>query len=306
MEQPLVSVIIPTFSRSDNIVRAINSVLAQTYKNIEIIVVDDNGIGTHHQLETEKELKAYITQGKITYLTHEVNKNGSAARNTGFRSCHGDYVNFLDDDDYFKPDNIEKKVAALQNTPATVGGSFSPVCHVYHSKSGVNKEIQNVYTKEDNVLADFLLGKALFNTSGILFKKEAITTLGGFDESFIRHQDFELLIRFYNDYTLKLASSQPLYYMLANSSGAHSKVIKDRLAFESDFLNKFKKELSANNCFDSVSHFLYWQCAYDYLSNKDYKMFCKSVICSQKHGVFSVVELKILIKTFIKNVLNYK
>lgn len=299
----LVSVIIPTYARPDNIIRAIDSVLAQTYKYIEIIVVDDNGEGTPYQLETEKVLADYITQRKISYLKHEVNKNGSAARNTGFRASRGEYVNFLDDDDYFKSENIDKKVRALLNTSENVGGSFSPVCHVGHAKNGDIREYPHIYKKEGNVLEDFLIGKALFNTSGILFKRSAIAALDGFDESYRRHQDFELLIRFFNNYTLKLASDQPLYYMSADSSGAHGKVIKDRLTFECDFLHNFKKELSEQGCYHSVSHFFYWQCACDYLGQKSYKMFWKSLKFSHRHEHFSLQELRILMIIYVKKAL---
>ena len=106
-QNPIVSVIITTFARPDNLIRAIKSVLNQTYKPIEIIVVDDNGKGTPSQQETEKILREYICSGAIQYITHDMNKNGSAARNTGFRASMGEYVNFLDDDDEFAPTKIE-------------------------------------------------------------------------------------------------------------------------------------------------------------------------------------------------------
>ena len=80
-ENPLVSVVIPTYKRSETLTRAIDSVLEQTYPSIEIIVVDDNGEGTEMQLETEKALENYIISGEIVYIKHEVNRNGSAARN---------------------------------------------------------------------------------------------------------------------------------------------------------------------------------------------------------------------------------
>ena len=80
-----VSVIIPTYKRSKYLIRAINSILNQTYKNVEIIVVDDNGKNTPDQIETEKELQKYINNKHIIYSVHEKNKNGAAARNTGVK-----------------------------------------------------------------------------------------------------------------------------------------------------------------------------------------------------------------------------
>ena len=96
-----VSVIIPTYKGSDNLIRAIKSVLNQTYKNIEIIVVDDNDENSIFRKENEERLKSFIDDNKIIYLKHKCNKNGAAARNTGLRKSSGAYITFLDDDDYF-------------------------------------------------------------------------------------------------------------------------------------------------------------------------------------------------------------
>lgn len=109
----LVSVIIPTYKRSDYLLQTIESVLNQTYSSIEIIVVDDNGFGTVFQKETYNKLKSLIVSNKIIYIPHDTNKNGSAARNTGFKASKGEYINFLDDDDELMPDKIEKQVHIL-------------------------------------------------------------------------------------------------------------------------------------------------------------------------------------------------
>ena len=104
---PLVSVVIPTYGRSNLLGRAIDSVLNQTYGNIEIIVVDDNGIGNSHQRQTEELLQKYIERNEIIYIKHQKNSGGSVARNTGIRSSKGEYVALLDDDDEWFPDKLE-------------------------------------------------------------------------------------------------------------------------------------------------------------------------------------------------------
>ena len=78
--------------------------LNQTYDNIEVIVVDDNGQGTEHQLLTEKAMEKYADNPKVQYIPHKVNKNGSCARNTGIRASKGEFLGFLDDDDVFLPE----------------------------------------------------------------------------------------------------------------------------------------------------------------------------------------------------------
>lgn len=301
-ENPLVSVIIPTYKRSETLTRAIDSVLEQTYPSIEIIVVDDNGEGTEMQLETEKALENYIISGEIVYIKHEVNRNGSAARNTGFKKSHGIYVVFLDDDDYFKPENVSRKVEALQGTNEEIGGVFSTFSYLYVDRKGKTVEKPTHYYKEGNVLKDFLTGKAEFNTSGILFKKSAILSLNGFDESFRRHQDFELMIRFFRVFKLKLASTDPQYFLDLTSEGPHAKVISDRFKFEREFLEMFKEDLTIQNCYHAVSHYLYYSCCLYYLGVSDLRNFTVSFIYSLRSGLFSLNEIKGFIRVIVRKV----
>lgn len=106
----LVSVLIPTYKRSAYITRAIDSVLTQTYQNIEIVVVDDNIHGSDEAIQTQRVLEPYRRAGKIKYLQTPGQLGGGAARNFALKSLTGEYVAFLDDDDKFKPDKIEKQL----------------------------------------------------------------------------------------------------------------------------------------------------------------------------------------------------
>lgn len=92
--EALVSIIIPTFSRPQNLVRAVESCMKQTYGPIEVIVVDDNGEGTPYQQETEQILKEYVSNGTVVYLKHDVNRRGGAARNTGLKVFKGLTIRF--------------------------------------------------------------------------------------------------------------------------------------------------------------------------------------------------------------------
>ena len=117
----LVTVIIPTYKGSNTILRAVDSVLNQTYKDIQIIVVDDNGKDTKEQQITQSVLQEYIDQNKILYLVHEKNINGSAARNTGLKYSDGKYICFLDDDDIFLPEKTKNQVSIFENSPEEIG-----------------------------------------------------------------------------------------------------------------------------------------------------------------------------------------
>ncbi|SFG22516.1 glycosyltransferase family 2 protein [Streptococcus equinus] len=190
-----VSVIIPTYKRSAFLVRAIESVLNQTYKNIELIIVDDNDSGSIYRKENERKLDSYVKSNKVIYLKHETNKNGASARNTGLKIAKGDYITFLDDDDFYLKDRIELLVKKMEQN--------SNIDCVYSSMLKIkNNHVYNyrIATEEGNFLKEVLSQNSFFGTgSNMFFTRKAIIQVGLFDESFFRLQDLEYMTRFFEN-----------------------------------------------------------------------------------------------------------
>lgn len=108
----LVSVIITTYGRAGNLIfEAINSVRNQTYNNIEIIVVDDNGKGTDTQKSNEL---LFEKEEDIKYIANEKNSGAQVSRNVGIIEAEGEYIACLDDDDIWMPEKIEKQVRLME------------------------------------------------------------------------------------------------------------------------------------------------------------------------------------------------
>lgn len=184
---PLVSVVIPTYKRSEMLPRAIASVLNQTYKNIQVVVVDDNNPDTEWRAETSKLMEQYSNDKRILYICHEKNQNGSVARNTGMKSATGDIVCFLDDDDWFLPTKIELQVQYLLEHPEYRA--------VY---CGWNRDDDVVVpTKEGDLSFELLSGTNLIYTNVIMMWREDAIACGGWDETFKRHQEAAFMLRFF-------------------------------------------------------------------------------------------------------------
>lgn len=195
----LVSVIIPTYGGADYLERCIDSVLNQTYQSIEVIIVDDNGKGSENQLKTAEKIKKYVGESRVKYICHDVNKNGSAARNTGARNAKGKYIALLDDDDEFTANNIEVQIKELESLPDDYALTYC---------SGtifLNEEkIKDSFALESgSLLYEVLLHRVTIGSSRLMIKKEAWDLLGGFDESFRRHQDWEFTARVAAKYKVK-------------------------------------------------------------------------------------------------------
>ena len=199
VNNPLVSVIIPTYNRPDNLSRAIDSVLNQTYDNIEVIIVDDNNPNTEARVRTEEFMLQYEKNSHIKYIKHEKNKNASAARNTGARASCGEYVAFLDDDDEYTPMRIESMLKKLSDLPSDYVACYSRF--IYHMPDG--KEICSQETREGNLFREALMKEFPIGFgSNNLIKRVAYEAIGGFDESFKRNQDHEFLIRLLQRYKI--------------------------------------------------------------------------------------------------------
>lgn len=199
MEKVKVSVIIPTYKRSEDICRAVNSVLAQTIDSFEVIVVDDNGINTEAGKKTAEVMEIYKNDDRVIYLQHLVNKNGSAARNTGICKASGKYISFLDDDDVYMPDRLLKMYEKLETLDSTWGA-----CYTGYVKHQVNGEDQFSAEKaEGDVFVQTLMRSFYIGTgSNLFFRRSVIEDVGFFDESFKRNQDLEYLVRVLKKYRI--------------------------------------------------------------------------------------------------------
>ena len=113
-EYPLISVIVPTFERSELLPRALDSIVAQTWTNTEIIVVDDNIPDSIWQKKTREVLVPYLKNNNLIYMATAGEVGGGAARNLALKKCHGDYIAFLDDDDRYLPEKLEKQLHFMQ------------------------------------------------------------------------------------------------------------------------------------------------------------------------------------------------
>ena len=189
MTDPQVSVIITTYHNERFLPRAIDSVLSQTYPNIQLIVVDDNPPESPARAATEEVMAGYP---QAIYLRHTENRNGAAARNTGLRAATGKYTAFLDNDDFYTSGHIAACVEALRDAP----GHGSVITSVVKICGGV------CWDRIDPPAGDMrqaLLMKetALGTGSNLFLTTELIRKLQGFDDRFCRHQDVEFGLRYF-------------------------------------------------------------------------------------------------------------
>ena len=200
MMYPLVSVVIPTYGRSHLLTRAIDSVLNQTYTNLEIIVVDDNDSASEHRRNTEKVLQKYIEKNQIQYLKHEKNSGGSAARNTGILASKGEYVALLDDDDEWFSHKIEKQIEYFSKLDDNVGVIYCSYLLEEFNGCVEYRRTQRGDLTKDLLMLEFDPGAS----STLVFRKYVLTNIENFDESFARNQDLEILIRICRKYSIEV------------------------------------------------------------------------------------------------------
>ncbi len=188
-----VSVIVPTYERSELITRAIDSIFAQTWKDIEVIVIDDNIPDSMWQKKTRERLKKYNIYSNFVYLTTSGKIGGGAARNLGIRHATGEYITFLDDDDRFLPEKIEKQLAFMLEHGLDL--SYQDVKWVDSQENLVEYRKMD-FTKNfsrESLLKQHIL-HSICPTAIYMIKREKLSETEGFGE--VRSgQDFILMLR---------------------------------------------------------------------------------------------------------------
>lgn len=182
-----VSVIIPTYGRSELLARAIDSVLAQTHRPVEIVVVDDNPPDDPQRQATRERLAHYIAEGQIVYCPRSRNGGGARARNSGILHATGEYLAFLDDDDYYHPEKIARQLAFMRQ-----GGYDVSLCDMDILQGG-QISAESYYRARCDSLEDFMLAGVAY-TPMIMMRREAAIAVRGFFNT-PRYQDHIFIYR---------------------------------------------------------------------------------------------------------------
>lgn len=185
----LVSVILPTYNRAHTLSRAVNSVLNQTYKNFELIIIDDCST------DNTEEVVKNIHDERIVYIRQSSNKGAAAARNTGIKIAKGDYVAFQDSDDEWMSEKLEKQMKVFESDANDFSVVYTDMLRIssdetikyWSSPDLFCGKVINPLTNEYQVLN--------LGIQSVLIKKRCFDEIGLFDESFPRFIDLEFFIR---------------------------------------------------------------------------------------------------------------
>lgn len=270
----LVSVIVPTYKRNKNLKHTLNSLINQNHHSVEILVVDDNG--SHYSEYVKNVVNSCKGKHPVKYIGHEKNLNGAAARNTGILHAKGEYICFLDDDDIYLQGKIKKSIDVIKKTNnEKIGG-------VYCGFLGWNSKINNLerYKKGDLTfeLLSLNFTSHYLNTNTAFYKKSALTKINGFDESFQRHQDLELNIRFFEYFEMEVVK-EILVELNPIPSESNNKVYNEEMfQLKEKFLTRFKPIIDKFP--ENEKKIIYkknWEEALRFFENKSHFInYCKS------------------------------
>lgn len=253
--QGLVSVIIPTYRRSDMLDRAIKSVLNQTYDNIELLLVNDNIPNDEYSQALLDRVKIYETDDRFRLILQEKHINGAAARNAGIKEAKGEYIAFLDDDDWWEPEKLEIQVNALSSLSDEWGGVSCKYKFVDSSGNVIGKSSDYI---DGNIYIDILNLMTDVTTCSLLLRRTALDKAGYFDETLLRHQDFQLLVNFTLVYKLKLVKEYLLNIDVSDTQNRPDgdKLLEHKKRFFESISSVFS-QLSKNQqkCIRSMHYF---------------------------------------------------
>ena len=242
-KESLVSVIMPTYNHAKFIGKAIESVLNQTYKNFELIIIDN-----YSEDETGK-IAAPYKDDRISYLKFRNNGIIAASRNYGIKHSHGDYIAFLDSDDLWLPEKLEKQIEVFKNT--------KEVAMVYARYKTIKESIisSDIFPKDNryksgNIFKSLYLWNFIV-CSSVMVKKSVLNQIGLFDtnSALIAIEDTDLWLRIALKYKIKCTNdSSLLLYRIQRQGISYGYIQKLRRSLR--IKRRYKK---------TVPNYLFWK-----------------------------------------------
>ena len=210
-KNPTVSIIIATYNRAHYIGRAIQSVLNQTYQDFEVIIVNDASTD-----DTEEVVKSFNDE-RLRYIQLSKNSGGAPVpRNAGIRAARGEYIAFLDDDDEWLPEKLEKQVNKFKSVSSDVGVVYHG--YVYVNEQTGEKLFEVIPDKKGDVF-ELLLEKGIVGDTTPLVRKECFKRVGLYDTEFLGTYDRDMWLRVAKCYKFDFVPEiLAKYYMHGNQN----------------------------------------------------------------------------------------
>lgn len=279
-QEKLVSIIIPTCNRGlSYLSRAIKSIMWQTYKNYEIIVVDDNSYNSDYSYR----IKNYCIKNNITYTKTNGKEGANKARNIGACCAKGSYLAFLDDDDILLPEKLEIQ---LRYFTKDIG-------MVYSNGYVVSSNYKQLYTNPKNFISNGNIYKLLiYNYIGPtitgLISTECFFSVGMFDEKMPSKQDYDLWIRITKKFKI-IGINQPLFMYMQHDT---YQMTKDYNLIMKGYKKIYEKnnDYYKNDCI--LIFFLYLKFAKIFKCERKYFKYFKCIllaITTLKNGRFNII-----------------
>lgn len=177
----LVSVVVATYRRETELKNALESLAVQTYPNMEIVLVDDNGISEWNEKVAEivAAFRSQFPEIPLQYITNTPNQGSAKTRNIGIEAAEGEYITFLDDDDVYLPEKVVRQVAFMEEK----GCDYSITdLHLFNEKDQLSDKRIRSYIEETTVdaLQRYHLLHHITGTDTMMFRKDYLMQIGGF------------------------------------------------------------------------------------------------------------------------------
>ncbi len=231
---PSVSVVIPTYNRGWTVKAAIDSVCVQTFRDFEIIVVDDGS--------SDDSAQILQTYGPDIKVIRQANAGVSAARNTGVRAARGKWVAFLDSDDHWMPDKLRVQVEFFEACPEAV------ICQTEEIwiRNGKRVNPKKVHQKPSGWIFQASLALCLVSPSAVMLRRSLFNEIGEFDETLPACEDYDLWLR--------VGSRYPIYLIqtpLIVKTGGHPDQLSRMPGLDRYRIKAIEKLLSTGRLTDS-------------------------------------------------------
>lgn len=260
-----VSVIIPVFNGRETLMRAVNSVLEQSFKDYELLIIDD------YSNDNPQELLKDINDNKLRIIRHEENKGAAASRNTGIMNAEGKYIAFLDADDLWYPDKLQKQYDFLENAPTQI----KAICTSFDTVRSSGNKGKRFLSKDKNWKDELIGGCSVSPGSTLMVEREVFLDedIGLYPSDMRRLEDWDWLLNYIykydldvlEDYTAQIwVSGYPRYKTIRKEARAllvkqKSKVMKN---FGAHQLGRFKAGLEIEKGGTAFRNRLYPQSVY--------------------------------------------